>query len=223
MVRFIIVEMKLVMIMLYGFHRGGIAGGVSMTTITMCANSGNIVGGPDVGGIVGVIFNDEDSSSTINSCYNTGIIRANNKDEKGNACVGGIVGRIFTLNKSSTISNCYNTGSVFSSYPLTGGILGTQVNQSGTGWLYMNNCYNVGSVTGTQRIGTMAGYLYRASCSNCYIIAKPGIESQTTVTSDTKSGCKTVAELKGMATTLGSQFKTAPSNVNQGFPILYWQ
>ncbi len=191
-----------------------------MSTITMCANSANIVGEMFIGGIVGQIS----KGGSVNSCYNTGRIKATSKNGYGDACVGGIVGLLTTSNNISiTISNCYNTGSIVTSYPLAGGILGCQASQSGNGLLYIKNCYSIGTVSGAQRIGSLVGYLHYASCSNSYVLTKPAVGSKATVTWDTQSRAVSATELKGMAPTLGSQFKTAPSNINQGFPILTWQ
>lgn len=203
-----------------GQHRGGIAGFITNSTFSMCANSGNIRGGFFIGGIVGNIVA---SSSSINSCYNTGTITAINKNEYGDACVGGIVGLVHTNDISIAISNCYNTGSISSTYSTGGGIVGVHGNNTKMSWLKINNCYNVGTISGPKNMGKLIGYAYRVSFSNCYILASPGVGAKETTTAE-RTQVVSSTDLKGMASTLGSsQFKTAPGNVNQGFPILYWQ
>jgi hypothetical protein len=87
---------------------GGIVGFGHSIEITRCYNTGNIYGSSgSVGGINGYIY----GSSTINNCYNTGIVSSP-------FAVGGIVGFSHTI-----IDNCYNVGSV-SGAGQVGGIVG---------------------------------------------------------------------------------------------------
>ena len=98
-----------------------------------------------VGGVVGY------SRSTVSDCYNTGSV-------SGSEYVGGVVGR----NDDGTVSNSYNTGSVGGEH-YVGGVAG--INTDGG---CSSNCYNAGSVSGTDScVGGVVGYNY-STVSDCY-------------------------------------------------------
>lgn len=84
-------------------HIGGIAGYCKDNArILDCANTGNVTGWSNVGGILG--STNSEYEATIRNCYNTGNITAYD------VC-GGIVG---LLNTDSHLSNCYTSGSISS-------------------------------------------------------------------------------------------------------------
>jgi len=69
----------------------------------------NVVGGWDVGGLVG-----QNYYGTVSNCYSTGSVSG------GYDRVGGLVGQ----NYYGTVSNCYSTGSVSGGYDRVGGLVG---------------------------------------------------------------------------------------------------
>ena len=76
---------------------------------------GNINGGSEVGGIAGIVGDDQDSTS-IKNCINAGVV-------KGNNYVGGIAGR--DLKNFTVITNSINTG-VIEGISNVGGIVGNE-------------------------------------------------------------------------------------------------
>jgi len=105
-----------------------------------------IHGRSNVGGVIG-----DNSSSTVQNCYNTGSVSGT-----GNY-VGGVVGYL-----SRNMQNCYNTGSVSSTGNYVGGVAG--FNTIGN----MQNCYNTGSVSSTgDHVGGVVGNS-DSPLQNCY-------------------------------------------------------
>ena len=104
-----------------------------------------------VGGIVGHAVDGE-----IIGCYNESMITS----ENGSCFMGGIVGFCY----HGVIRSCFNSGAIIgeNGYDV-GGIVGdiTDTQQIG-----MENCYNVGNVTGRTAVGGIAGeaYTYIRNC-----------------------------------------------------------
>lgn len=182
---------------------GGIAGAIGGTsTITNCTNNKQVTGRWAVGGIVGIGANTisnctnkglvcnrstdtnvyavggiagyiSDGDSII-KCTNTGDVTANKANGKGNAAVGGIVGR----NRGGVIggssaNKCTNSGTITcNDGKYAGGIVG--MNQAAT----ISYCSNSGDVIGSGHgnsttgnendamFGGIAGYNYGGSMSN---------------------------------------------------------
>ena len=144
-------------------------------TVQNLSVSGTVSGGEDVGGVVG------QNGGRITDCDFTGSVSGS-----GNR-VGGVVG----LN-SGTVKNCYNTGSVTNSVSPVGGVVGynsgSVTNSYNTGKVSGNkyvggvvgensgsstveNCYNTGTVTGTDdRVGGVGGVvgLNHGNVTGCY-------------------------------------------------------
>ena len=146
----------------------GIIGGITYEAypggqIINCSNSGSLSG--SVAG--GIIYQTWTFQQTLNeqpvvrSCSNNGIIT-------GSSCSGGIVA-VFS---SGIITQCSNSGEIIASYENAGGIIGKIfLNEDKSGEI--SNCYNSGSVTGTDPggiIGNAAIYECNGtiSVSNCY-------------------------------------------------------
>lgn len=159
----------------FTFGTGGIIGSyVGSITIESCRNSGSIIGGNNVGGIIGRhegISSSSISTLTIDNCANTGNVLSNSgywgEDEGGvkgvNATrvrqnvlgyAGGLVG-VTGQYSSLKMYASYNTGDVTAYSNIVGGLVG------GVGVLYQANvdgevktggrstilyCYNTGSV-----------------------------------------------------------------------------
>lgn len=120
---------------------GKIIGEVSSITISNCNNSGEILGGTQIGGIIGE-FNPGGSSITaeIKNCYNTGYIRSISP----NSQAGGIIGRIFS---PVSVGLCWNNG-VVESVGSAGGIVG-RFGTANAGMVEISNCYNRGVIKAT--------------------------------------------------------------------------
>lgn len=111
----------------YTAYVGGIVGkGALQSTISQCANSGNVTGETSgnraesyVGGISGGI---RGAYSAISDCYNTGDIYTRSRNYSG--MVGGITG----YGENTTIKCCYNIGNLNNaskySFSYRGGMIG---------------------------------------------------------------------------------------------------
>lgn len=116
--------------------------------------SGNIITHAVAGGIVGRI----DDGNIIN-CYNKAKIEGGNI-EVYSGILGGIAGNVL----NSTIRECYNEGEIQGISEMNGGIIG----QGYTG-TKINNCYNIGKITGLAHNGGIAGYIDGGTIiNNCY-------------------------------------------------------
>ena len=109
----------------------GLFGYVSATISNVGLINSYVQGDDYVGGISG-------KGGTIRNCFNSSIIIGNNY-------VGGITG-------NGSVINCYNTGSVTGFNNYVGGIVGQTYSND------LNNCYNVGTISGTNYVGGISGY-----------------------------------------------------------------
>ncbi len=159
------------------FYNGGIVGMNNGTgVVEHTAYSGTVEGESMVGGVVGVNYNEINSSwsdatinataakgssggvcgsasratSSINDCYFTGVVT----DAYGNGDLGGIVGYYYL----GTINRCWNGGQVNASFGQThtgptGGIVGRAIG------VKVNDCYNSGIVRSytSDLVGGLAG------------------------------------------------------------------
>lgn len=188
---------------------GGISGFTNGGSIIKCYNSGSITSNAQqIGGITGDLDGEKtDYTVTMESCYNVGVVTCQNsnidaiKREDGTYCgVGGLVGCLYI---NTEIKNCYNAGNV---------TLKINTNLED----YFNN--NYGSITGSKHGNenkiTNTFYL-DITCDRGQYDYINGNTSN--------NGIKTSAELKNLATTLGTNFKDDINNINKGYPILIWQ
>ena len=173
--------------------------------IINCYNTSNVSTSNNyIGGIAGFIKDN----TIIKNCYNNGNIRST---EGSN--IGGIVGGL----DSGVISNCYNTGMVEGEY--VGGISGGVYNKA-----LIENCYTVGDLkTG----GSLA--LSINCASNKLVILKNNYYLQGSVNESNdiypqeECKCKSREEMMSLYNVLGTSFREDKSNINNGYPILYWQ
>ena len=130
---------------------GGICGrSQGNSIIENCYNEGSVYGADgSIGGICG------DNYSTIESCYNIGII-------EGNSSVGGIVGVSSGLGNTIGIKDCYNRGNVIGDTKKIGGI-GGYISYS-----LVENCYSQATVSGNTNVGGICGNGYKADFQNAY-------------------------------------------------------
>ena len=144
---------------------GGIVGITTNGAVENCSNYGTITGnGNYVGGIAGRV---EKWASTIRGCVNYGNVA-------GRYSVGGVVGN----GQGLVIDRCGNEGAI-EGLVNVGGVVGGFASSDSI-WSYVFNCYNHGSVTGTepvkdmemQNIAGVVGYNYEGQIVNCYNVGK---------------------------------------------------
>ena len=105
---------------------GGVVG-VNGGPVTSCYNEGTVIGGTNVGGVVG---NNFYSNSTVTNCYNTGTVTGYSK------YVGGVVGVT-----KAPITNCYNTGTITGYSNYVGGVVGQKyLDVTVSNCYYLNGC-----------------------------------------------------------------------------------
>lgn len=192
---------------------GGIIGSVGNGNIKECQNSGEVSSNACSGGIIGV-KSGITQNITIAKCYNNGTVNG--------SCSGGING----AGENLKIQDCYNAGTIQGNQNI-GGI---------AGWLdaksFLINCYNIGKVSGTPEkwVGGVLGRYYNVpTLTNCYNL---NTSSAYAVGNDNGAWgnldniweghivTKTEEGMKGLASTLGSNWTEDTNNVNNGYPIL---
>lgn len=144
---------------------GGISGANYWTHTTNCTNSGTITGTGTkdlspftkmsvTGGIVGW----QTTQGNITGCENTGLV-------KGNAAVGGVVGRVDTGGTSGgyqvNVRTCKNSGDVRGNGMAVGGIAGLASSMASNRYAVIEGCENSGSVeNASQMTGGIVGNMY---------------------------------------------------------------
>lgn len=139
-----------------GTDVGAIVGAAEMTNISNVTNSAKVEGNNSVGGIVGVA-----DATTVENAINTGAVEAKGND------IGGLIGSMTDTNitdnkKSELIGNSYNLGDVSSEGHKVGGLVGHAVNSTigdGTNLVYnrmdVTGAYNVGGIVGNMKGSTV--------------------------------------------------------------------
>lgn len=139
-----------------GTDVGAIVGAAEMTNISNVTNSAKVEGNNSVGGIVGVA-----DATTVENAINTGAVEAKGND------IGGLIGSMTDTNitdnkKSELIGNSYNLGDVSSEGHNVGGLVGHAVNSTigdGTNLVYnrldVEGAYNVGGIVGNMEGSTV--------------------------------------------------------------------
>lgn len=139
-----------------GTDVGAIVGAAEMTNISNVTNSAKVEGNNSVGGIVGVA-----DATTVENAINTGAVEAKGND------IGGLIGSMTDTNitdnkKSELIGNSYNLGDVSSEGHNVGGLVGHAVNSTigdGTNLVYnrmdVTGAYNVGGIVGNMEGSTV--------------------------------------------------------------------
>ena len=227
------------------FYAGGIAGYNNGIIMNCGVNSGSIavintkipssisnIRQLMVGGITG------ENDSKILNCYNKSKVTCINfsKNTYGScaAFAGGIAGHSW----NPIIENTYNTGTISASatHAFSGGIIGEN---SGDAVERINNCYNTGVITTTGvassqgaafigRNGYIAGHV-AVAIRNSYYGASTATYAQyywngtiRNVTS-TQGIVNPTENLKTYAKTLGTAYENDDFNINDGYPILWWE
>ncbi len=142
----------------YSYNRGNVTGdntigglGGTISLITDSYNMGFVCGKDRVGGLCGSIM----STGRIIGSYNIGKVI-------GDSNVGGLSGECYYGN----ICESYNEGTIEGNGTRIGGLLGYCEKE-----IIMNNCYNIGTVSGVAEIGGLIGegnmdYGYISGCYN---------------------------------------------------------
>lgn len=209
-----------------GSDIGGIAGDITDSSIKHCFNLSEVTYQTSRGGgIVG-----DTSNSSIENCYNVGSIR-------GHGSNGGIIGN----NSSSSVENCYNLGDVIEisdGSNNSGGICGTLRGK-------IVNIYNKGKIEGTYQVGAIVGQIYKltngfqGSIKNAFfengtcnigVGANPshitGLECEEIVASEMPSVISVLMTDNEQVEWNGQMvdvWKEDTNNINNGYPILFWQ
>lgn len=138
-----------------GNNAGGIVGFNALSEdgdslVASCRNVGNIVGGSNVGGIIGGDFGE----SKIYNCINTKYIAATRY-------VGGIVG----YKAKGSVSSCRNVADILStdSESFCGGIAGLCGGET-------KNNYNTGRINGEKYVGGIVGSGKDGRIESCYSV-----------------------------------------------------
>lgn len=193
----------------------GIVAGANTSEVSSCGNTKDITGNTQVGGIIGTC-----QISSVSQSYNKGKIQANGT---GDCVVGGIVGQL-GYNGQSSITDCYNTGNVVGT---VGSEVGGIFSNSYSATTYkktIQNCYNIGNLSGISKVGSITGRAKDATFVNCFwTTSQPLYEFQDNTSSVTNCSYKTAAQLKQIVNTLGTNWKADTSNINNGYPILKWE
>lgn len=152
-------------------YTAGISGRLgNKSMMEYCTNTGTIIGAGDyAGGIVSNCFLEP--NSIIRYCSNSGNITTYTK------YAGGIIG---AGGWDITVEQCYNTGKILALQGASGGIIGYAGNTD-TKEVVINNCYNLGEITGLSSgsllvsggiVGSVSNSYtnpkYFKSISNCY-------------------------------------------------------
>ena len=129
---------------------GGVVG-CNKNLVENCSNTGSVTGkGLFTGGVVGYNTTNGTLNGTISASYNTGAV-------EGEQYVGGVVG-----NNHTVVMDCYNTGEVTSIGDYAGGVVGRNTYHFiYPSWEWKGNIstsYNTGAVSGGSYVGGVAGY-----------------------------------------------------------------
>ena len=149
---------------LFGYiHSGGAAvKNLGLVDVYITANS-------YVGGIAGFI-----ASGSIENCYVTGTMTVGSSSSNNTSYAGGIVGS----SDGSRITNCWTNVNITATGTNVGGIVGETYAAC-----YIENCYALGDVVGSDQVGGIVGYLRSSTITNC--VALNSLVAATTSTTTT--------------------------------------
>lgn len=187
---------------------GSLAGALSNSTITNCYSTGTLIGGTNLGGLIGLT---ETLSSTISQNYSSCSVNGDNR-------VGGLIGGITT---ATNTSDCYALGSVTASTNNAGGFIG----YSSSTTAVVSRSYSAGFVScGGTNTGGFIGY--NAAPANVTYCFWDTTTSGQALSPGGGTG-KTSAEMKTQITFTNWDFTTPVWRIyptlNSGYPYLAWQ
>ena len=143
---------------------GGICGYLEKGAISGCTNNAAVSAVEFIGGICGA------SDGKISNCHNSGSIVGQKNNSTTRNVIGGICGASF-----GTIERCSNSGAVSAQSGLAGGITGSLSFEKAS----LKDCWNTGSVTGTNDVGGISGLISGCSITGCYSIGTVSGTSDT--------------------------------------------
>ena len=215
-----------------GNNTGGIVGSASGVVLNCGIESGSITSKRSVstsgtgwmlaraGGIAGISYN------LISSCYNKATISASNLNQMySSSDAGGIVG------SCGKVENCYNKGNISGSsrVAMNGGIIGETWGST----YYLKNSYSTGTVTGSGSQVFAAGLIGRNACQGGIQAVMTNNYCSTVNTysyyylndlNKHSTAYRVVPEtLKTYASVLGSSYEEDDFNINDEYPILWWE
>ena len=128
---------------------------------------------------------------------------------------------IGTVGIYGKIESCYFTGEIIENYTGAGGTVGiggiVGYNYKG----YIKNCYNIGKITTNRKtnVGEIVGT--SSDVSNCFYREDSAINGNgEPISSDRMKQIDFISQLNGEN---GESFVYDENNINNGYPILYWQ
>jgi hypothetical protein len=131
---------------------GGIVAGVNGSSIKNCYSECDIINygtsSYNAGGLVGSAY---DSTITLSHCSGT---------IQGYRQIGGLIGSI----KQCEVSDCYSNSNVSANIDRVGGLIGSTSDSPNT----ISHCYATGSVSGSDYVGGLIGFLLESEVDNCY-------------------------------------------------------
>lgn len=177
-----------------------------------------------VGGILGVA-----TGGTLSNCFKRGGNVTGTKRQSDNAgFIGGLIG-IFNPKSAADVgtlmTNCYNTVNVSSTGADVGGLLGC----SGDCWApinkmcYINNCYSVGNVSGSEFVGALIGHGYYTTVNKCGYKGGNTLGKNYSNVNMTNLVIMTESNSSTSLPILGNSFVTSFNETIQKYPQLYWE
>ena len=161
-------------------ENGGIAGGLTGTTMEQCYNIGEIRGIKKIGGICGATLNMDES--IIKNCYNVGDIIPEKtlESESEIQYLGGIIGWMSSNQTSGTISNNYNIGKIETegkNATYVGGVIGLLSNT----YTIKNNYYITGISTTSEELAVAGESKTEAEMKTEEFLALLNVDQETPV------------------------------------------
>lgn len=218
---------------------GGIVINQQKNGISNCYNKGNLSASGitkdfQIGGIARLIASE---NTFVNSSANMGNITVDSKNAKYSK-TGGIIG--YTHGETFELKNLYNCGKIS-----VNGTVSLKVNSGGIiGWdmmpegktLILSNCYNSGdtninAISDVKNIGNIYGEKAKKTIiKNCYYLTGnvyDGVgydydeESNNDITAITDNQKQEL--VKKLNKDENNIWKSDTNNINNGYPILFWQ
>ena len=209
---------------------GGITTYITRCDVIDCYNSGeiNATGNKDVR-IGGIISAGDNSQHTVKNLYNTGKIVYNGTTTDEKASLGGIIGQNYNTN----ITNVVNLGEIDVINENTqiriGGIAG------GATFGDIDNGYNLGKIivdqeTKNEKIGSLVGIKWNSVYNKCFYLNETyskGIGKLAT-SEEKEEGIAKLINKEDFPDLLeiindDDKFKNDNNNINNGYPVLFWQ
>ena len=204
-------------------------------------NNSNVIANAYIGGIAGQTI----KNSSIENCYNKGVIQGNGEKIAGisgnvtqdsviqKSCnFGEVIGETEIAGIAGYMSNsyiyyCYNNAKISGNMHI-GGILG-QANLKAD----LKGCYNIGNIVGSENVGGILGHiniggnLINVILEKCYSLENVAENLCGTITANDKVDIKesnilSEEQLKTEVLLLENNFKN-DTGINNGYPILAWQ